>query len=662
LSRLLLVSIAAVLFGGLISCATGGGNPPPADISATEIIGPEGGSVTHDSGARVIIPAGALAAATEIKISEDPADAPTIPPSLRAGGDVFALLPHGTAFEVPVEVSIPVRADLVPQGATPRLFKAEPGGSFEEIPADLEGDLLTASISRFSFVQPFIENEDPAGPSNIITVDTASDLEPAAGATSLRAAIAAAATAGSTEIRFDPDVFYNAEAFTVTPIELEGALIIPSGADLVIDGSLLFASLNMVITVGDRGEHLLTVEAGAHVTIRDLDLKNATETGGPGADGQPGEDGENGVNGYSDSRELQLSPGTGISGTNATGGTDSLTAGTGVADAVGGILNRGNLTLERVHLDRLAAQGGNGGIGGYGGRGGAGGGGSNAGNSIPAGSGGNGGHSGSGSQGGDGGTAAGAILNYGTLIIRDVYFTNVTAVGGDGGVGGEGGDGGRGGDKGGTYTNAPLTAVDGRSGDGGNGGKGGDGGAAAAAIFNVTGIVTYEGPQPEPGSATSTGGRAGLGAEGGRKGLGEFEGVAGERGLDGAAGLGDPFTNSGPVISNSFIVATAIERVSDEGDPFVDIRFKLLGNNEGDARVTWSFEAGPGIDDADFNGGIPVGEVMEFEGSTTGRSLTLALNDNPGAEGDESFTITLSNPAGGELGWSRSVTITILGD
>lgn len=152
------------IFGGALAgfvvlmAACGGGSggdnlPPPANVDARGSVGSIGGSVTHSTGASIEVPAGALATAIEITISTDTASAPTIPATLRANGVGYALLPHGTIFTTPVTVSVPFNAALVPSGATPRLYKAEPGGSFIEIPTNVVGNKLVAQVSSFSFFQ-----------------------------------------------------------------------------------------------------------------------------------------------------------------------------------------------------------------------------------------------------------------------------------------------------------------------------------------------------------------------------------------------------------------------------------------------------------------------------------------------------------------------------
>jgi hypothetical protein len=162
-----IISLVAALAIGS-GCSGGDSGQPPADDDARGSIGPAGGTVVHDSGAGVEIPAGALAATTEIVVSTTTTGMPAIPSGLEANGSAFAMLPHGTAFMTPATVSIPFTAALVPDGATPRLFKAEPGGSFAEIPATVSGGKLVAQVTGFSFFQALGDTQGPLPTQEIV--------------------------------------------------------------------------------------------------------------------------------------------------------------------------------------------------------------------------------------------------------------------------------------------------------------------------------------------------------------------------------------------------------------------------------------------------------------------------------------------------------------
>ncbi len=123
--------------------------------AAASGIGPAGGTVNGFYGASVTVPAGALTTNVDIQIPRDSSGAPVLPPSgIDAAGAVYALLPHGTAFSSPATVQIPFDSTRIPTDATPVLFKGEPGGAFAPIPTTVNGNMLSASVSNFSWVIP----------------------------------------------------------------------------------------------------------------------------------------------------------------------------------------------------------------------------------------------------------------------------------------------------------------------------------------------------------------------------------------------------------------------------------------------------------------------------------------------------------------------------
>jgi hypothetical protein len=516
-----------------------------------------------------------------------------------------------------------------------------------------------------------------------ITVDTALDVVDANdGKTSLREALVAAATAGQhVDIAFKEDVFYNAANFQTTAITLDKTLTVADGTDVTIDGSLFiggnFYGLKLL---GDQLDaNILTVAAGAKVTLRDVTLKGSANgqhqiQAHYGTDGHAGADG---VNGQGIPDGALIHQGTGVSGGHATDGSDAPNDAEDGRMAVGAIINYGDLTLERVDITSFRVAGGNGGIGGDGGRGGKGGNGDDAtGPDMigPAGSGGNGGNSADGAKGGNGGDAIAGIYNSGNLVLRDTTFSAMTARGGNGGSGGDGGDGGHGGYYG--YSELDLTARGGDGGNGGNGADGGRGGLAAAALWNV-GIVTWNGVQSNVAGTLLTAGTGGPAGDFGYAGVhggarysswtSPYDGLDGQEGLPGHAGAGGGtgnFLGASVTTGISFIVDTARAVISEDGDThertvYFSIRM-LGGDGTGTHKVDWSFSGGPGVTAADFEGGaLPAGGTMDFSDGSNNKFFGYVLAADGVAEGTESFTITLSNPFGGQLGWSKSVTVQI---
>jgi 6-phosphogluconolactonase (cycloisomerase 2 family) len=123
--------------------------------AAASGIGPAGGTVNGFYGASVTVPAGALSGNVDIQIARDDAGAPAMPSSgVDAAGAIYALTPHGTAFSLPPTVQIPFDSTRIPTDATPVIYKAEPGGAFTPIPTTVNGTMLSAEVSNFSWVIP----------------------------------------------------------------------------------------------------------------------------------------------------------------------------------------------------------------------------------------------------------------------------------------------------------------------------------------------------------------------------------------------------------------------------------------------------------------------------------------------------------------------------
>jgi uncharacterized delta-60 repeat protein len=146
--------------GGDTSGSSGGGGNttlPPSGI------GSAGGTVNGPSGAKVVVPAGALSQNTNIAVAQSSTGAPALPSGLTAAGEIFALTPHGTQFTAPVTLTIPFD-QAATNGATPLLYKTNAQGNWEPIAgATFNSGVATAQISSFSHavvvVPPLTRNE-----------------------------------------------------------------------------------------------------------------------------------------------------------------------------------------------------------------------------------------------------------------------------------------------------------------------------------------------------------------------------------------------------------------------------------------------------------------------------------------------------------------------
>jgi hypothetical protein len=545
------------------------------------------------------------------------------------------------------------------------------------------------------------------------SADVVSDSD---GVLSLREAITAAtADRQPATITFDQALFSPSGPTQPPQIQLVDTLTISRNAQITIDGS----TRSQTADVGVVGSGLvLDVRAGAQVTIRDLDLIGGSAVGTNGVDGQVGQ------------TPTRAALGTGaLRDTPATDGEDGRNGGDGTAGAAGGlavagIRNAGTLVLERVDLRNMDARGGEGGNGGFGAGGAAGGQGGwgltdieslSPDNSIayvrriqgPA-DGGDGGDGGDAGRGGHGGDAVGGILNGGSLVMRDVAFTNIVAIGGRAGEGGAGGRGGEGGNTGidlGAYPNNTAVVVlnpdafpppsGGDGGNGGNGGNGGDGGGAHAALLN-RGQVVIEGDQSAVIPAEVRGGMAGTGVSAGGLGSGGqptgrdprftvdqyvYPGAtAGQNGMPGAlpgvnGQVGAVVDFAGATVTttpDTFIVEASVDSVREDasqGQRYVSFLVQRLGSADAARTIDYQVTGSRGLAADDFdtnaftNGALGAGQMTVNVGQTSGSATLVwflvradALN-----EGDETLTFTITDVSGnGGIGWTRSASITIL--
>jgi len=106
-------------------------------------------------GARIAVPAGALAVTATVSIARDSTDAPPAPSGMRTLGDVFAVTPHGARFAEPVEVTIPFDVQALPAGRKPALLKVSPGQPWQVIEnVTVNGNRITARVGSLSWLQP----------------------------------------------------------------------------------------------------------------------------------------------------------------------------------------------------------------------------------------------------------------------------------------------------------------------------------------------------------------------------------------------------------------------------------------------------------------------------------------------------------------------------
>lgn len=146
---------------GLVACGgsdgDGGststvGTPPPPTTTPAPTIGAAGGTVSHASGAQVVVPAGALETAVTLRIALDSTGAPALPPESGAAGGVYAVTPHGATFQQPVEVRIPLPNVALQPNQEFKIAKAEPGGEWVVLgDSEVRDGKLLARVDSFSY-------------------------------------------------------------------------------------------------------------------------------------------------------------------------------------------------------------------------------------------------------------------------------------------------------------------------------------------------------------------------------------------------------------------------------------------------------------------------------------------------------------------------------
>ncbi len=126
--------------------------PPPPPIG----IGAAGGTVSHASGASVVVPVGALTQNIVIEIAQGSAGNPSLPTGVTSAGLVFEFTPHGTTFALPARVTVPFDPALVPAGATLGLYKTNAARTAYEPVAGavVSGNTLVGDVTSFSGLTP----------------------------------------------------------------------------------------------------------------------------------------------------------------------------------------------------------------------------------------------------------------------------------------------------------------------------------------------------------------------------------------------------------------------------------------------------------------------------------------------------------------------------
>ncbi len=148
----LLASLTLALVAG---CGGGDTAAPPAGppaAPAAVVIGSAGGIVNGPDGVTLDVPAGALATDTSLQIvATDAAGSLPLPGGIAVDPRMYALLPHGTLFSVPVTLTLPRVAGEPDDGRS--LLKTNAAGSaWEQLVTVTSATTHSALITGFSVV------------------------------------------------------------------------------------------------------------------------------------------------------------------------------------------------------------------------------------------------------------------------------------------------------------------------------------------------------------------------------------------------------------------------------------------------------------------------------------------------------------------------------
>ena len=128
------------------------GSGPPVPPTASATIGANGGTLSGPDGVQLVVPSGSLETDTTFRIAVDATGAPPLE-GLNAVSPIYAVTPHGQVFGAQAVLSIPrAVATRLPEGETPLLLKAQPGGTWRIVGrGGSDGARVTADIDGLSF-------------------------------------------------------------------------------------------------------------------------------------------------------------------------------------------------------------------------------------------------------------------------------------------------------------------------------------------------------------------------------------------------------------------------------------------------------------------------------------------------------------------------------
>lgn len=156
-----LLGLMVMVGAGLGGCGGGSDDdgPPPVSGSASEQVSTgDSGYIVAGTGASIFVPEGAVpltlsGTAGTVTFSTELASGATPPTGVSRVSDVYAFGPEGMTFAAPVDISIPLSADVNLETHDVSLYRINPAtGEHERYPStyDPETDMVSAQTHQFS--------------------------------------------------------------------------------------------------------------------------------------------------------------------------------------------------------------------------------------------------------------------------------------------------------------------------------------------------------------------------------------------------------------------------------------------------------------------------------------------------------------------------------
>lgn len=149
-----------LILAGILTACSGSDGDDNGGVTPQggAVIGAAGGTVEGPAGVRIVIPAGALASDTAIQIEKNSDGAPALPGDFSPIGPMYAFLPHGLQFTVPVILTLPFDVAAVPSGTIPALYKTNAQQQWERLDGvTFNETTVSARITGFSNGQMGVE-------------------------------------------------------------------------------------------------------------------------------------------------------------------------------------------------------------------------------------------------------------------------------------------------------------------------------------------------------------------------------------------------------------------------------------------------------------------------------------------------------------------------